>query len=223
MARLPRLALAGQAHWLTQQAHVAVAAFQDATDRQLYLEALQDACRAEQVRLHAFALLDHEVHLLASPAHGASLGRLMQAVGRRYVSAYHRRHGGSGTLWNGRFRCALIQPGPHLLEVLCLLDGLAQDPGHTSVAHRTTDGHLPLLTDPPEYWALGNTPFDRQGRWRDRVSEGLPPDRRQQLLAAARGSWVIGSAAFQQDVAQATARPTAPRPRGRPASKPSTA
>jgi putative transposase len=223
MARLPRLALAGQAHWLTQQAHGAVVAFQDAADRQLYLDALQDACRAEQVRLHAFALLSNEVHLLATPAFHAGLGRLMQAVGRRYVSAYHRRHGGSGTLWSGRFRCALVQAGPQLLDVLCLLDGLVSDLGHTSVAHRTTDRHLPLLTDPPEYWALGNTPFDRQARWRDRVAEGLPMARRQQLLASAKGSWVIGSAAFQQEVALATARPATPRPRGRPAAKPDTA
>ena len=40
---------------------------------------------------------------------------------------------------------------------------------------------------------------------------------RQQLLAAARGGWVIGSAAFRQQLAEATDRPVAPRPRGRPA------
>jgi putative transposase len=218
VARLPRLALAGQAHWLSQQAHGSGAAFADDSDRRLYLDALQEASRAEQVRLHAFALLPHEVHLLATPAESPSLGRLMQAVGRRYVSAYHRRHGGSGTLWAGRFRCAVVQPGTHLLDVLCLLDGLDANPGHTSLPHRSTDEHLALLTDPPEYWALGNTPFDRQAHWRQRVAEGVPPATRQALLSAARGSWVIGTAGFQQQVAEATARPVAPRPRGRPAS-----
>jgi len=217
MARLPRLALAGQAHWLSQHAHSAGPAFADDSDRHLYLAALQEAARSEHVRLHAFALLPQAVHLLATPAQSQGLGRLMQAVGRRYVSAYHRRHGGSGTLWSGRFRCALVQPGPTLLDVLCLLDGMDAEAGHTSQTHRTTDGHLALLTDPPEYWALGNTPFDRQARWRDRVAEGLPPATRQQLLAAAHGGWVIGSATFQQKVAETMARPVAPRPRGRPA------
>ena len=217
MARRPRLALAGQAHWLSQQAHGSGIAFADDADRRLYLDVLQEASRAEQVRLHAFALMPHEVHLLATPAESRSLSRMMQAVGRRYVSAYHRRHGGSGTLWAGRFRCALVQPGAPLLDVLCLLDGTDAEAGHTSLAHRTTDGHLALLTDPQEYWALGNTPFDRQARWRDRVAEGLPLSVRQQLLAAARGGWVIGSAAFRQQLAEATDRPVAPRPRGRPA------
>ena len=216
MARLPRLVLAGHAHWLSQPAHSAGAVFSDDTDRRLYLDALQDASRSEDVRLHAFALLATGVHLLATPAQAPALGRLMQAVGRRYVSAHHRRHGGHGTLWSGRFRCALVEAGAPLLEVLCLLDGMVMDGAHTSLAHRTTDGRLPLLSDPPEYWSLGNTPFDRQARWRDRVAEGLPLATRQALLAAAHGSWVIGSPNFQAQVAESTARPTAPRPRGRP-------
>ena len=75
MARLPRLALAGQTHWLSQQAHGSGTAFADDADRRLYLDVLQEASRAEQVRLHAFALLPHEVHLLATPAESRSLGR----------------------------------------------------------------------------------------------------------------------------------------------------
>ena len=216
MARLPRLALAGQAHWLSQQAHGTGPAFADDTDRRGYLAVLLDAARAEDVRLHAYALLATEMHLLASPSRAESLGRLMQAVGRRYVSAYPRRHGGSGTLWNGRFRCALVQAGEPLLDVLCLLDGLSPEPGHTSLAHRATDERLALITDPPEYWSLGNTPFDRQARWHDRVAEGLPETTRQALLAAAHGGWVIGSADFRRQVAEETDRPAAPRPRGRP-------
>lgn len=216
MARLSRLVLAGQAHWLSQQAHSAGPAFADDADRLGYLGFLRDAARAEDVRLHAYALLATEVHLLASPSRTESLSRLMQAVGRRYVSAHHRRHGGSGTLWNGRFRCALVQSGAPLLDVLCLLDGLNPEPGHTSLAHRTTDERVALVTDPHEYWALGNTPFERQALWRERVGDGLPLPRRHALMAAARGGWVIGSPAYQREVAEATARPASPRPRGRP-------
>lgn len=216
MARLPRLALPEHAHWLSQQAHSAGVAFVDQVDRQAYLDALLRSARAENVKLHAYALLSNEVHLVATPALAASLGHLMQAVGRQYVSAYHRRHGGSGTLWNGRFRSAVVQGGALLLDVVCLVDGASPDPGHTSLAHRASDERHPLISDPPEYWALGNTPFERQLRWRERMAEGLDPHSRETLLAAARGGWVIGTPAFQQEVAVLAARPAAPRPRGRP-------
>jgi putative transposase len=220
MARLPRLALPGHAHWLTQRGTSGRAVFADDEDRGTFLAALREAAALEQVRLHAYALADTEVHLLARPATANGLSRLMQAVGRRYVSAYHRRHGGSGTLWDGRFRCALVEPGAPLLEVLSLIDGLAPTPGHSSLGHRTGSGaNDGLLVDPPEFWSLGNTPFDRQAVWRRRVSEGLALAQAEALIAAARGGWVVGSAAFAAGVAEAAGRPARPRPRGRPASR----
>jgi putative transposase len=221
MARLPRLALPDEAHWVIQRGTSGRPVFADDDDRRAYLAALREAAAVEQVRIHAWALPDTEVHLLARPASAPALSRLMQAVGRRYVSAYHRRHGGSGTLWDGRFRATVVEPGAALAEVLVLIDGLATLPGQSSLGSRTGasagDG---LLTDPPEFWSIGNTPFDRQALWRQRVSDGLPAAHAASLVAAARGGWVVGSAAFAARVAEATGRPASPRPRGRPARAP---
>ena len=232
MARLPRLSLAGQPHWLIQRGHSGAPVVADNADRLSFLAALKEAAVAEQVQIHAFALLDNEVHLLATPAFAAGLSRMMQALGRRYVSAYRRRHGGSGTLWAGRFRCAVVEPGATLLEVLCLIDGLAgavpgpvdtslahgavPEPVNTSLAHRAGGETHPLLVDPPSYWLLGNTPFERQAAWRRRVADGLPALRAAALRTAALGGWAVGSPAFAAAVASETARPAAPRLRGRP-------
>jgi putative transposase len=219
MARLPRLTLPGQCHWLIQPAHQALTPFVDETDRQTYLAALQEGALQERVQLHACALGARAVHLLATPAQHESLGRLMQTIGRRYVSAYHRRHGGSGTLWNGRYRSALVEPGSTLLDVLCLIDALAEGETDGGREHRSAGQQAPWLTDPPEYWALGNTPFDRQAAWRSRLAEGLRPEVSQALLKAAMGGWVVGSTAFTRTLASTTERPVAPRLRGRPPSK----
>ncbi len=216
MARLPRLCLAGQAHWLIQRAHPGSRVFVDDTDRALYLAALQTVAASEQVRVHAYALLDAEVQLLATPTSAQGLSRLMQSLGRRYVSAHHRKYGGSGTLWDGRFRCAVVQAGATLLDVMCLLDGGSADPMATSLAHHSGECPAPWLADPPELWRLGNTPFDRQGAWRKRVAEGLPTARAAALRAAAWGGWAVGSASFAAEVSAAAARPALPRARGRP-------
>ncbi|MEY3251048.1 MAG: hypothetical protein RL227_21, partial [Pseudomonadota bacterium] len=136
MARLPRLAVAGQPHWLIQRALADRPAFADDIDRDSYLDALREAAAATDVRVHAFALAPDEVHLVLTPAQATGPSRLMQAVGRRYVSAHHRRHGGRGTLWDGRFRSAVVEPGSALLAVLALVDGLAPEPGHSSAGLR---------------------------------------------------------------------------------------
>jgi putative transposase len=218
VARLPRLALAGHAHWLLQRGLNGRPVFVDDIDRDAYLTALREAAAGCAVRLHAFALADDAVHLVVTPAEADGPSRLMQALGRRYVSAHHRRHGGTGTLWDGRFRCAVVEPGASLLAVLTLVDGLAPAPGHSSAGHRSgrPERRVPLV-DPPEVWTLGNTPFERESAWRRRVDEGLPAAQQQALLLAVGGNWAIGSPAFTHALAESVARPTRPRPRGRPA------
>lgn len=223
MARLPRLVLPGQAHWLIQRAHGGRVVLADEADRTLYLTALREAAANEGVLLHAHALLPTEVQLLATPATATALARLMQAVGRRFVAAHHKRHGGSGTLWDGRFRCAVVEPGVTRLAVLLLVDGAdtaaTEAPPATSAGHRSGGQHHSHLVDPPEYWQLGNTPFDRETAYRRLLAAGVPAERAQSLRRAALGGWPLGSAGFAQALASATQRPAAPRPRGRPARK----
>jgi putative transposase len=219
MARLPRLEWPGQAHYLIQRGHPALGergVFADATDRDQFLAALSDAARSEAVQVHAYALLPQELQMLATPTEPGALGRLMQALGRRYVSAYNRRHQHRGSLWEGRFRCAVVEPGVTRLAVLQLVDGQSTEPGLTSCSSRTGGSHEPLLTDLPEWWTLGNTPFEREAGYRARLFEGLPDAQALALRQAALGGWAAGSAAFAARVAEATARPAQPRQRGRP-------
>jgi putative transposase len=219
LARLPRLVVPGQAHYLIQRAHSGVAdagVVTDAEDRAAFIAALQEAAAAEQVQVHAYALLAHEVQLLATPAGTAGLGRMMQAVGRRYVSAYNRKHQRRGTLWDGRFRCAVVEPGATRLAALQLIDGQSSNTGATSASHRQGGLREPLLVDPPEVWQLGNTPFEREAAYRTLLAQGLPAATAQLLRNAALGGWAAGSAAFVAQLAASAARQTQPRPRGRP-------
>ena len=73
MARLPRLVVPGQAHLLIQRGHPAQPVFADAQDRSAYLAALHQAAETEQVAIHAWALLEGEAQLLATPQQGLSL------------------------------------------------------------------------------------------------------------------------------------------------------
>ena len=216
VARLRRLSLAGHAHWLIQRGHNGRTVFHDEADRLLYRTALLEASRQEDVQVHAYALCDGEAHLLVRPNHPSAVGRLMQALGRRFVAAHHRRHGGSGTLWEGRYHGAVVEPGATLLDVLTLIEGTATEPDASSFKHRGSGTADALVTELPEYWRLGNTPFERQSQWLQRVSEGVPAARAQALRAAAWGGWAVGSAAFASQLSEGAARPSAPRPRGRP-------
>lgn len=219
MARLPRLVVPGQAHFIIQRSHGGQAVLADLADREALARLLAQAATTERVQLHALALLDTEVQLLCTPPDSRALGRMLQAVGRRYVSAYNLRHSRSGALWDGRYRCAVVQAGAALLEVLCFIDAQGTD---SNEALRTTAGHRNggtawiALADPPEYWALGNTPFDRERAYLELLARGVTAHRAQALRSAALGGWALGSADFTAQLARSVGRPTLPRPRGRP-------
>ena len=225
MARLPRLALAGQAHLVSLYGHSGQPVFADDEDRCQFLAALREAALQQQVAVHGYVLLDDHVHLLLTPASDGALGALMQGLGRRYGAAFNRRHARRGTLWAGRFRASVVQPGTPLLQALLFIDHHAVRAGRVSAAgdeawssarHHLGGVRDPLLTGCSAWWALGNTPFDREAAYGGLLAEGLAPAEAERVAAAARSGWPLGDAAFLAGLAQRTERPVQPRPRGRP-------
>ncbi|MBC7995216.1 MAG: transposase [Rhizobacter sp.] len=225
MARLTRLCVPGWPHLVMQSGHNHQPVFQDDVDRKLFIELLQSAASTHGVGVHAYTLLDDEVRLLATPADVDSLSRMMQAVGRRYGSAFNRRHGHTGSLWEGRFRATVIEPERHLLDCMRYVEQeAAGDEAGTglgqrlwsSAAHHLGERVDPLISDHLLYWSLGNTPFEREAAYRDLLQQALTPSEVFSISAAARKGWPLGSGGFLTELSASTPRRLAPLPRGRP-------
>jgi putative transposase len=225
MARLQRLSLGGVAHLLLLRGHNGGPVFHDDEDRSSFLAALQSAFDRESIALHAYALPVDRVWLLCTPQDNRSLSRAVQALGRRFVAAFNRRHGRSGSLWDGRYRSTVVEPGPTLLDAMVFVDTagversvdfeVAPTAWSSARQHLGFDGPA-LLKDTAEYWALGNTPFDRAAAYRSLLAEGTPQERTEHIAAATHRGWALGSAAFVEALQRRTDRPLRPRPRGRP-------
>lgn len=223
MARLPRLCVPGWPHLVLQRAHPREHAFRDDTDRQLYRRLLQEAAAPSGVQVHAYALNDDEVRLLVTPTTAASLGALMQAIGRRYVAAFNRRHGRGGTLWEGRFRATVIDPRHHLVDGMRFVEGLVHgetDPATlapwSSAAHHLGLRQDAWITEPMQFWSLGNTPFDREAAYRLLAKQALTESQLGAIRNAVLTGWPLGSAHFVSELAATTDRRLAPLARGRP-------
>ena len=225
MARLPRLGVGGWPHLLLQRVHDRQSLARDDEDRAHCLNVLREAARTHRVAVHAYALADDHLTLLATPETDEGLSLTMQALGRRYVAGFNRRHGREGGLWSGRYRAALLEPAQYLLDAMVFVELEAVMAGSVASvdANQWSSGpaHLgrrtdPLLTDHALFWALGNTPFEREHAWRQRLAEGLPAARAEALRQAMHKSWALLPA---QDAARLSAlagRPMAARARGRP-------
>lgn len=224
MARLPRLALGGEVHLLLHRGHNGQPIVADDADRTALLRILNEVRTREGVAIHAYVLLDDRLWLLATPKAATALGRMMQALGRRHTAAFNARHGRSGTLWDGRYRSAIVEPGAAALEAMLFVERapVVDRPGMapsayrwSSAAHHVGAARDPLVTDVKAYWDLGNTPFEREHRYALLIQEP-PAMGSERIEAAVRGGWAYGSPAFIDMLQQGTRRRVSARGRGRP-------
>ena len=225
MARLPRLVVPHQTHYISQYGHDRQPVFRDGEDYGAYLAWLREASRKFQVAVHAYVLLPEEVNLLATPVDEEGLGRMMQWVGRYYVPYFNRKYARSGTLWSGRYKATVIDAANYFLaccrymEMRPVLAGAAADPADypwSSYAHHAGIRADQLISGHSLYWALGNTPFEREAGYRRLMEQGMSTAEIARLQAAVSAGWALGSDGFRQELEKKTQRRAGPARRGRP-------
>lgn len=225
MARLPRLILPDQPHHVILRGNNRQSIFYSDLDREYLLATLKDAAVSYRVAVHAYVLMDNHLHLLVTPSSAEALSRMMQSLGRRYVGWFNARHQRSGTLWEGRFRAGLIEGERHLLACMRYIElnpvraGLvleAADWPWSSARHHLGLARSGLVTEHPMYWALGNTPFEREHAYQELLHQGLSIAEQQQFTDAALRGRPVGSEAFLKPLAVDHPEVVIRRPRGRP-------
>ena len=225
MARLPRLTLAGYPHHIILRGNNRQAIFMDSADFQRMLALLQANAQDQQVQIHAYVLMSNHLHLLLTPMQNDSLPKMMQAVGRSYVLYFNKRHRRSGTLWEGRYRSALIQTERYFLACMAYIDlnplragmvAQAADYLWSSHGHYIGRQNEAWLSPHPLYWDMGNTPFAREAAYAAMVQAGVNQEQQQALTSSALSGWALGEKSFVQGLQKQTTRRVNRAKAGRP-------
>ncbi|MGH6623040.1 MAG: transposase [Burkholderiaceae bacterium] len=225
MARLARLSVGGLPHLVLQRGAHGASLFRGDSDREHFLGILCQVCDETKLAVHAYSLLPDAVYVVATPPDAHATGRFVQAMGRRYVRWFNDRHGRHGALFDGRFRSSVIEADALLLSCLRFVEsrpaaaGLVIEPSQyrwSSCRHHIGLATEPLVVDPARFWALGNTPFERQAAWREFMHTGASTAETIRIAEALLGGWALGSQKFLAELAQTAGRRAAPGQPGRP-------
>jgi len=215
MARLPRLTLADQPHHVLQRGNNRQPIFVDDIDRERMLALLAENVPRWGIALHAYVLMDNHFHLLATPSAADGLPKFMQAVGRSYVRWFNDRHARTGTLWEGRYRSTVVQAERWLLPCMVSIDlnpvraGLVPEASAyrwSSHAHYVGVRGDRSISPPPQYWALGNTPFAREAAYAERVAAGIGAADQAVITESLLQGWAAGDPRFLARLQEATPR-----------------
>ncbi|OYV29602.1 MAG: hypothetical protein B7Z79_10105 [Thiomonas sp. 20-64-9] len=240
MARQARLISPGHAHLVQLQAVAGAQPLASALQRDRFLLWMREGLDASAVRLHAYAVLPQAVWLLLTPDSAPELSAFVQGLARRTSRAQERAGADAAALpssarapvWAGRFRSAVVQPGEWELAAMVWIDRAAE---HTAgiaavaawrwssrAAHcgETLAGaSAPVMSLPTAYWSLGNTPFEREAAYRQRLQQGHSAACEAALESALRRGTAVGDAAFLQQLEASSGRRVLPARRGRPRMK----
>lgn len=225
MARLPRLVLANHPHHVIQTGNDSQLIFREAEDYRQFLVWLKDSAKEFKVAVHAYVLMPNHLHLLASPSTAEGLAQMMQRVGRYYVPWFNAKYKRSGGLFQGRFKTSLIDAQRYFMACSRYIEAnpvrsqLVSDPRDypwSSFAHHAGLKPDPVIVDHALYWALGNTPFQREAAYIELSGPALSAAEMATIDAAVLKGWPLGSDAFKAELQQRAKRQVLPAKRGRP-------
>lgn len=229
MARLPRLVVPHQPHHVIQKGNDRQIIFRDEEDHGAFLKWVREAARQFKVAVHAYVLMPDHFHFLVTPSDATGLGRMMQWIGRHYVPYFNRKYLRSGTLWEGRYKATVIESQRYFMlcsryiELNPVRTRLVDDPADyewSSCKHHIGVRSDPLITDHEMFWALGNTPFDREAAYKALIQQDVSQNESQALTDATLKSWAIGSDKFKALLEKEAGRRVEPLKRGRPKKNP---
>ena len=212
MARRPRHVLPGQAMHLIQRGNNRQAIFFADADYRFYYEALEDAAIRYGCAVHAYVFMTNHVHLLMTPSTRDGPSRVMQSVGRRYVRHVNTTHRRTGTLWEGRFRSAIVDSERYLLtcsryiELNPVRAGMVNSPQDyrwSSYRHNAQGRHDSLLSLHSVYQRLGSDCASRQDAYRSLFHGAFSPGEMEKIRVATAVGSVIGNDRFREQTERA--------------------
>jgi len=117
MARPLRIEYPGAWYHIMNRGRRGERVFQDARDRQAFVELLEKISEMFKVGVTAYCLMPNHFHLLIQTPEG-NLTRCMRHLGGVYTQLYNRRHGQDGQLFRGRYKAILIEENEYLLGLV---------------------------------------------------------------------------------------------------------
>ncbi len=223
MARQPRFILPGYPQHVIQRGNNRHVIFADEADYQCYLDTLAEACDRFDCRVHAYVLMTNHVHMLMTPDRAAGIGKVMQSLGRRYVQYFNRRYRRTGTLWEGRYKAALLDTESYLMACYRYIE---LNPVRAGLAARPDDypwssyrcnalGETDALVKSHElYLLLAETAVRRYSAYRALFTTALEGSAVAAIREATNKAWVLGDDRFRLEIGDLLQRQAAPKPRG---------
>jgi putative transposase len=185
-------------------------------DYAAFLVLLALACQRIPMRVLCVCLMPNHFHLILWPYKDGDLSRWMQWLMTSHVRRYHRHHGTSGHVWQGRFKAFPIQCDEHLITVIRYVERNAVRARLCKSAQDWRWSSLHLRGKRPAVTWLSSLPVDLPRGWTTYVNEPQTPAELEAVRHTLKRGAPFGDRAWSRKIAARLGLESSLRPRGRP-------
>ena len=144
-------------------------------DYLVYLDRVREAAERHRCRVHAYALVMDQAHLLVSADTEIRLARMIGRIRTRYLEYVNYVHQGNGAFCERHRESRVLESERSPLDYYRLIEAfpVAARRADTPAAHAWSSYHHHahgsadgVVQDHPAYLALGDTEYERQSAYR---------------------------------------------------------
>ncbi len=225
MARRPRLFVPDIPCHIIQRGNNRDPIFFSDDDYSFFLNVLQEAKVKYPCLVYGYCLMTNHFHLLIEPKEKANISFLMKLLGAKYVRYVNKTYKRTGTLWEGRFKSALIDQELyfvtclHYIEMNPLRAGIVNSPESyhwSSYRIRAFGEKSPIVDLDPWYNSLGTTLQQCQFQYRKFFQNLMPQSECNLIREMTYKGGIMGSDKFREKIEKMLSRKIIMRRPGRP-------
>ena len=205
----------GCAQHIIQRGNNRSVCFYNNADYAFYLQQLKETSIRNNVEIHAFVLMTNHVHLLVTGQNKQSIPKMMQSLGRNFVRYINITYQRTGTLWEGRYKSALVSTRQYFLTVSRYIElnpvraNMVRLPGAypwSSYRHNAMGINISLITEHEEYQGLASSRAKRLLAYRSLFNDEIPNQLLDEIRFSTNKGWILGNDKFQQEIEVALKR-----------------
>ena len=117
MPRSPRALADGCVYHVMNRGNGKQQVFHKDQDYRSFIKLMSKVQTRNRLDIFAYCVMPNHFHLLLLPKKGQDMSRWMHWLMTTHVRCYHEHHESSGHIWQGRYKCSLVQNDHHLLTV----------------------------------------------------------------------------------------------------------
>jgi putative transposase len=217
MPRTARASVGGMCYHVLNRGNARAEVFHKPQDYLAFVELMAEANERLPLRVLGYVLMPNHFHLVLWPRGDGDLSRWMQWLLTSHVRRYHRHYGGSGHVWQGRFKAFPIEQDEHFLTVLRYVERnplrarmtkKAESWPWSSLAWRAGSGPRPEL--------LSDWPLACPRKWLDHVNSAQTEAELKAIRHSIARGTPFGSDRWAERTAAKLGLESSLRPRGRP-------